>query len=102
MPMPEGLSELTFAGMLGGRRFRYLWHEGQILSADADFVITGIIRKGETKTRKPLATTLATTARSTIFPLWKSKMHTTVKMQFGTSPPYYAPPGGLQLRLPHP
>ena len=23
MPLPEGLSELTFAGMLGGRRFRY-------------------------------------------------------------------------------
>ena len=53
MPMPEGLSELTFAGMLGGRRFRYLWHEGHILSADADFVITGIIRKGEKKPEGP-------------------------------------------------
>ncbi len=53
MPLPEGLSELTFAGMMGGRRFRYLWHEGRLLSADADFVITGIIRKGEKKPEGP-------------------------------------------------
>lgn len=53
MPMPEGLSELTFAGMLGGRRFRYLWRQGHILSADADFVITGIIRRGEKKPEGP-------------------------------------------------
>jgi 4-hydroxy-3-polyprenylbenzoate decarboxylase len=53
MPLPEGLSELTFAGMLGGRRFRYLWNDGFVLSADADFVITGIIRKGEKKPEGP-------------------------------------------------
>ncbi|MCB0598101.1 MAG: UbiD family decarboxylase [Lewinellaceae bacterium] len=53
MPMPEGLSELTFAGMLGGRRFRYLWRQGHILSADADFAITGIIRKGQKKPEGP-------------------------------------------------
>lgn len=45
MPLPEGLSELTFAGMLAGRRFRYLRENGFILSGDADFVITGIIEK---------------------------------------------------------
>jgi 4-hydroxy-3-polyprenylbenzoate decarboxylase len=53
MPMPEGLSELTFAGMLGGRRFRYLRQQGHVLSADADFVITGIIRKGTKKPEGP-------------------------------------------------
>ncbi|RMD69083.1 MAG: UbiD family decarboxylase, partial [Bacteroidetes bacterium] len=53
MPLPEGLSELTFAGMLGGRRFRYKWHRGYVLSADADFVITGIIRKQEKKPEGP-------------------------------------------------
>ena len=53
MPLPEGLSELTFAGMLGGRRFRYLWHQEQVLSGDADFVITGIIRKGDKKPEGP-------------------------------------------------
>ncbi len=53
MPLPEGLSELTFAGMLGGRRFRYKWHNGYVLSADADFAITGIIRKNEKKPEGP-------------------------------------------------
>ena len=53
MPLPEGLSELTFAGMLGGRRFRYVRHNGHVLSSDADFVITGTIRKGEKKPEGP-------------------------------------------------
>lgn len=53
MPLPEGLSEMTFAGLLNGRRFRYLWQNNYVLSADADFVITGIIRKGEKKPEGP-------------------------------------------------
>lgn len=53
MPLPEGLSELTFAGMLGGRRFRYARRNGHILSSDADFVLTGTIRKGEKKPEGP-------------------------------------------------
>lgn len=53
MPMPEGLSELTFAGMLGGRRFRYTKRNGFHLSSDADFVITGIIKKQEKKPEGP-------------------------------------------------
>ncbi|MDF1698841.1 MAG: UbiD family decarboxylase, partial [Saprospiraceae bacterium] len=54
MPMPEEISELTFAGMLGGRRFRYKYDDqGHFLSSDADFVITGRIRKGETKPEGP-------------------------------------------------
>lgn len=43
MPMPEGLSELLFAGMLAGRRFRYHENQGSIVSAEADFCITGEI-----------------------------------------------------------
>ncbi|MCB9081136.1 MAG: UbiD family decarboxylase, partial [Lewinellaceae bacterium] len=53
MPLPEGLSEMTFAGMLGGRRFRYAWQDGAMISGDADFVITGIIRPGEKKPEGP-------------------------------------------------
>lgn len=53
MPLPEGLSELTFAGMLANRRFRYTKRNGFYLSSDADFVITGIIRKGEKKSEGP-------------------------------------------------
>ena len=41
MPMPENLSELTFAGMLGGRRFRYFEHDGYLVSSDAEFCILG-------------------------------------------------------------
>lgn len=53
MPLPEGLSEMTFAGLLNGRRFRYTLDNNQVLSTDADFVITGIIRKGEKKPEGP-------------------------------------------------
>jgi 4-hydroxy-3-polyprenylbenzoate decarboxylase len=52
-PLPEGLSEVTFAGLMGGRRFRYVKKNGHVLSADADFVITGTIRKGEKKPEGP-------------------------------------------------
>lgn len=53
MPLPEGLSELTFAGMLAGRRFRYAQRNGFYLSSEADFVITGIIRKNDKKPEGP-------------------------------------------------
>ena len=54
MPLPEGLSELLFAGLLAGRRFRYGYDaDGHCLSADADFVITGEIHPGETKPEGP-------------------------------------------------
>ena len=41
MPLPESMSEITFAGILEGRRFRYAVKDGYIISADADFVICG-------------------------------------------------------------
>lgn len=54
MPLPEGLSELTFAGALGNRRFRYFYdEEGFCISADADFVITGTVYPGENKPEGP-------------------------------------------------
>lgn len=53
MPLPEGLSEMTFAGLLAGRRFQYAWKDDYVLSGDADFVITGIIRKNATKPEGP-------------------------------------------------
>ncbi len=52
-PLPEGLPEVTFGGMLGGRRFRYDVVNGFTLSSDADFCITGVIRKGEKKPEGP-------------------------------------------------
>ncbi|HFA48351.1 MAG TPA: UbiD family decarboxylase [Bacteroidetes bacterium] len=53
MPMPEDMSELTFAGMLNGRRFRYARKNGHIISSDADFVITGTIKKNIKKPEGP-------------------------------------------------
>jgi 4-hydroxy-3-polyprenylbenzoate decarboxylase len=42
MPLPEGLSELLFAGALGGRRIRLIrQREGLPIWADADFCISG-------------------------------------------------------------
>jgi 4-hydroxy-3-polyprenylbenzoate decarboxylase len=53
MPLPEGLTEMTFAGMLAGRRFRYTWEDGYLLSSDADFCITGKIHKKRKKPEGP-------------------------------------------------
>ena len=41
MPMPQELSELLFAGLLGGRSFRYTEYDGWKISSDADFCILG-------------------------------------------------------------
>lgn len=53
MPLPEGMSELTFAGLLAGRHFRYSYVDGYCISHDADFVITGEIYPDETKPEGP-------------------------------------------------
>ncbi len=53
MPLPEGLSELTFAGLLAGKRFRYSYHEGYCISNDADFVITGEVYPNDNKPEGP-------------------------------------------------
>jgi 4-hydroxy-3-polyprenylbenzoate decarboxylase len=44
MPLPEGLSELTFAGALGGRRVPLVrWSGGLPMAAEADFCISGTV-----------------------------------------------------------
>ncbi|MFM7709715.1 MAG: UbiD family decarboxylase [Ferruginibacter sp.] len=53
MPLPEGMSELNFAGVLGSRRFRYDYRDGFMISTDADFVITGEVYPGENKPEGP-------------------------------------------------
>lgn len=71
MPMPEGLSELTFAGMLAGRRFRYINKDGHVLSADADFVITGTIIKNQKKSEGPFGDHLGYYSLAHDFPVMK-------------------------------
>ena len=53
MPLPEGMSEMTFAGVLGGRRFRYSYQNGYCISTDADFVITGEVYQADNKPEGP-------------------------------------------------
>jgi 4-hydroxy-3-polyprenylbenzoate decarboxylase len=72
MPMPEGISELTFAGMLGGRRFRYNFdNNGHVLSSDADFVITGTIVKNLKKPEGPFGDHLGYYSLTHDFPVMK-------------------------------
>jgi 4-hydroxy-3-polyprenylbenzoate decarboxylase len=71
MPLPEGISEMTFAGVLGGRRFRYLYQDGFCLSSDADFVITGEVYPGENKTEGPFGDHLGYYSLRHDFPLMK-------------------------------
>ncbi len=71
MPLPEGLSELTFAGMLNGRRFRYVRRDGYLLSSDADFVITGEILKDVKKPEGPFGDHLGYYSLTHDFPVMR-------------------------------
>ena len=72
MPLPEGLSEMTFAGALNKRRFRYTYDdEGFCLSADADFVITGTVEPMENKPEGPFGDHLGYYSLQHPFPLLK-------------------------------
>jgi 4-hydroxy-3-polyprenylbenzoate decarboxylase len=53
MPLPEGLTELTFAGALSGRRIRMIRGSHAPVYADADFAIVGTIDPNQTKPEGP-------------------------------------------------
>ena len=71
MPLPEGMSEMTFAGVLGGRRFRYKYIDGFCISTDADFVITGEVYPEENKPEGPFGDHLGYYSLQHPFPLMK-------------------------------
>ena len=71
MPLPEGLSEMTFAGALGNRRFRYTYQDGFCLSTDADFVITGEVYPNENKAEGPFGDHLGYYSLKHDFPLMR-------------------------------
>jgi 4-hydroxy-3-polyprenylbenzoate decarboxylase len=72
MPLPEGMSELTFAGMLAGRRFRYTLMDGWVVSADADFCILGTVAS-DTKPEGPFGDHLGYHSLKHPFPYLKVK-----------------------------
>lgn len=53
MPLPEGLPEVVFAGMLAGRRFRFGNWKGWTVAGDSDFCILGTIDPKITKPEGP-------------------------------------------------
>jgi len=72
MPLPEGLSEMTFAGAVGNRRFRYFYDdEGFCISADADFIITGTVYPNDTKPEGPFGDHLGYYSLTHPFPVMK-------------------------------
>ncbi len=71
MPLPEGISELTFAGALNARRFRYDYKDGYCISLDADFVITGDVYPNENKPEGPFGDHLGYYSLKHEFPLMR-------------------------------
>lgn len=89
MPLPEGMPELAFAGVLGGQRVRMIQPLGRRdaigdrsqvrgqqgtqlpFPADADFVITGYINTEETKPEGPFGDHLGYYSLAHDFPVMK-------------------------------
>ncbi|MCF7863797.1 MAG: UbiD family decarboxylase, partial [Kiritimatiellales bacterium] len=67
MPLPEGMPEVAFAGLLAGRRFRYARYKDWTVSADADFCIVGTI-KDELKREGPFGDHLGYYSLDHLFP----------------------------------
>jgi 4-hydroxy-3-polyprenylbenzoate decarboxylase len=73
MPLPEGLPEVSFAGVLGGKNFRYFKQDGFSISADADFVILGEVHPMENKPEGPFGDHLGYYSLKHDFPLMRVK-----------------------------
>ena len=72
MPLPEGLPEVTFAGALGNRAFRWFRDDdGFVISADADFVITGTIHPHDNKPEGPFGDHLGYYSLAHPFPVMR-------------------------------
>ena len=71
MPLPEGMSEMNFAGVLAGKRFGYTYIDGFCVSTDADFVITGEVYPGENKPEGPFGDHLGYYSLQHPFPVMK-------------------------------
>jgi len=72
MPLPEGLSELTFAGALAGHRIPMIVSDHHApIYADADFVIVGTVDPATTKPEGPFGDHLGYYAKEHDFPWMK-------------------------------
>ncbi len=72
MPLPEGMSELGFAGALAGRRIRMVKRPGGLpVHADADFAICGTVIPGAMKPEGPFGDHLGYYSLAHPFPVLK-------------------------------
>ncbi|MBN2331942.1 MAG: UbiD family decarboxylase [Deltaproteobacteria bacterium] len=54
MPLPEGMPELAFAGLLGGRQMTMVGRHGQLpMPAEIDFCLQGTVKPGKTLPEGP-------------------------------------------------
>lgn len=73
MPLPEGMPEAWFAGLLAGRRFRHGYRGGYVLSADADFCITGTVDPARTLPEGPFGDHLGYYSLAHPFPVLEAE-----------------------------
>lgn len=71
MPLPEGLSELTFGGALSGHKIRMIRGSHAPIYSDADFAIIGTIDPSETKPEGPFGDHLGYYSLQHPFPVMK-------------------------------
>jgi len=77
MPLPEGMTELTFAGMLAGRRVPMICRAGELpVAAEADFCITGRLDPNTEKPEGPFGDHLGYYSLAHDFPVLRvEKVH---------------------------
>ncbi|MBW6508159.1 MAG: UbiD family decarboxylase [Desulfuromonadales bacterium] len=72
MPLPEGMPELSFAGLLGGQRLTMVQPEGFLpMPAEADFVICGTVDPAQLKPEGPFGDHLGYYSLAHNFPVLK-------------------------------
>ncbi len=71
MYCPEGMPEVLFAGALNGAGFRYAMRDGFVISADADFCITGTVDPKALKPEGPFGDHLGYYSLKHDFPFMK-------------------------------
>jgi 4-hydroxy-3-polyprenylbenzoate decarboxylase len=72
MPLPEGMPELAFAGLLGGHRLPVVkTANGLLTPAEADFCLSGYILPGETRPEGPFGDHLGYYSLTHEFPVMK-------------------------------
>ena len=72
MPLPEGMPELAFAGLLGGQRLSVVTTPNGLLApAEADFCLSGYLLSGETRPEGPFGDHLGYYSLAHDFPVMK-------------------------------